>query len=464
LAKLHFGFNSLAGDLPDDFLAAVEEDTVFTIDLSNNQLTGTVHKSYDRFQKIDLYLEGNRIAGIDQELCDNDDWMSGNVGSFGCEAILCPSGTSGGRRKFSDVGCELCPTATLEDAYLGQVGCGKESSQITGERGILALFHKRMGGSGWRLSDNWNTDASICSWHGIDCDEDGSVASIQLGSNNLVGNFPTEIYTLPKLMHLKLHDNNIAMDFTGIENARNLQTLVLDNTGLKSLNGVGQARSLVELKVGHNSLSGDLPEELSRLINLRTLDVSHNSLSGFLPYWLRGLVSLTTLLASDNTFSGPMNDMASLSDLEYVDLSSNQLTGTVPPTLLAGSPRDKKVLVDLSKNNLAGMVPADIGRLSRLTILLQDNQITGLQRGICDVEGLNDYTVMSFGCDAILCPVGTWNQLGRQSNEDMPCEPCNKAKYMGSTHCGKSGATNVAKTMTISLTLAVGTLLSWMLV
>jgi Leucine-rich repeat (LRR) protein len=86
------------------------------------------------------------------------------------------------------------------------------------------------------------------------------VVSIQLGSNKLVGLFPTEIFQLPSLVHLKLYDNTVRMDFTGIENARNLQTLSLDKTGLESLEGVGQARSLVELNVGQNKLNGGLPE------------------------------------------------------------------------------------------------------------------------------------------------------------------------------------------------------------
>jgi len=460
LSQLMVGNNKLDGDLPEDFLAAVEEDTLFTIDLSNNKFTGTVHGSWDRFQNMNLYLEGNRIAEIDQGLCSNAEWMSGGVGSFGCDAILCPAGTMGGRRQFTDIGCEVCRAVNTEGSYLGQVNCGESEAVLTGEQGILELFYNRMGGNGWRSSENWMTDTTICAWYGVDCNEDGSVASIQLGSNQLVGSFPTEIFQLPNLVHLKLHDNDIQMSFLGIENARNLETLSLDSTGLESLNGVGQARSLVELNVGHNKLK-DLPEELSRLINLRTLDVSHNLLGGFLPYWMPGLVSLTTFTASNNQFSGPVSDFSSFSNLVYVDLSANQLTGSVPSTLLGGAPDDEKVVIDLSSNMINGVVPAELGRLSRLSLQLQDNRITEIDSDLCNVEGINDYDVMSFGCDAILCPAGTWNNIGRQSNEDMPCEPCSKAKFMGSTHCGKSSA---PKTLATSLGLLLGAVITWIVV
>jgi hypothetical protein len=231
----------------------------------------------------------------------------------------------------------------------------------------------------------------------------------------------------------------------------------LDNTGLESLEGIGQARSLVELNVDYNKLSGPIPEEMSRLVNLRTFDVSHNKLDGFLPYWLRSLVSLTTLSASNNKFSGPVYDFATLGDLIYLDLSHNQLTGPVPSTLFGSAADDEKAVADFSFNKLSGTVPGDLSHLSRLSLQVEGNYISGVDSALCDVEGWNDYGVHSFGCDAILCPAGTWNQLGRQSAEDVPCNPCRKAKYMGTTHCN-SGA---ASLRTLGL-WAVG-VISWML-
>ncbi|KAL3915907.1 MAG: hypothetical protein SGILL_005427, partial [Bacillariaceae sp.] len=403
LSHVILGDNKLEGELPDDFLATVEEDAILTVDLSNNKLSGRVHGSYDRFQKLNIYLQGNRISEIASDLCNNADWMAGGVGSFGCDAILCPAGTAGGRRQFSGTGCEVCPGGGSEASYLGQVGCG-QAATAKGERGILELFFDRMGGPNWSRSDNWMTDTSVCSWYGIDCEEDGSVASIQLGSNGLSGNFPTEVYQLPSLIRLKLYGNSIAMDFTGIENARSLRTLDLEKTGLNTLNGIGQARSLAELKVGSNGLRGALPEELSRLVNLETLDIAHNGLGGFLPFWMRGLVSLTTVTASNNAFSGPVPDFASLDRLVYLDFSYNQLTGEIPSSMLASAPSDEKVVVDLSHNKIGGSVPGDLGRLSLLSIQLQDNFIMEVDSDLCEVDGLNDFTVMSFGCSGILCP------------------------------------------------------------
>jgi hypothetical protein len=207
------------------------------------------------------------------------------------------------------------------------------------------------------------------------------------------------------------------------------------------------------------SFAISLIPELSRLINLRTLDVASNALEGTLPFWLNGLVSLTSFSASNNQFSGPVYDFAPLVSLSYLDLSSNVLTGSLPPTLLAGVPANEKLVVDLSRNKLDGRVPAELARMTRLSIQLQDNRISEIDQELCKTDGLNDFDVLSFGCDGILCPVGTWNPLGRQSNEDMPCQPCNKAKFMGATNCGKSSATTVAST----IGLLLGAAFTWVL-
>ena len=495
LTQLIVGANKLDGTLPEDLLIAVDPlESLFHVDITNNMISGTVHGSYDRFEKMDLYLEGNLISSIDDGLCNNLSWMSGGVGSYGCDAILCPVGTSnyGGRRQFTNDGCTPCndrKETSTGASYLGQSSCSADPSSFSSstsssssiadatatidatatantaaERSILELLYDQTGGSkSWKSSNEWKTETSVCTWYGINCDENGSVASIQLGSNGLRGSMPTEIFSLPNLVHLKMYGNDLDVDFTGIENARNLQTLGLDDTGLTSLDGIGKARSLIELNVRYNKLNGDLPEELSKLVNLLTLDISHNKFSGPLPFWMKNLASLTSFTASNNNLSGSVLDFASLSKLSYLDLSYNQFEGTVPPTLLASSPPDDKVVVNLSHNKIEGVVPADLSRLYRLSIQLQENEISGIDEDLCKTDGVNDFDALSFGCNGILCPVGTWNSLGRQSNEDVPCEPCKKAKFMGTTNCGGSSDSAISKKPTVILGLIFGVGISWMM-
>ncbi len=462
LRTILLGDNKLEGDLPEDLLTALEGDLPITVDLSNNLVTGKVHGTYNRFKRMNLILQGNFITEVDDKLCVQDNWMQGSVGQYGCDAILCPAGTMGGRRQFMDSVCQPCDEKKSSDiSYFGQAVCNNDANLKMSEREILELLFHQCGGTVWQSSKFWMTETSICDWYGIGCDENGSVTSIQLGGNQLTGSFPTEIYLLPNLMHLKLYSNALHFSFEGIENAKKLKTLGLDNTGLSSLKGVGRARSLHELNVAFNKLAGVVPEEISRLVNLRSLDISRNNLSGLLPYWLQSLVSLTTFSGSHNKLSGPVFDFATLNNLIYFDLSHNQLTGALPPTLFKSVATEEKVVADLSFNFLTGQLPAALAHLPRLSIQLQENQISGVDSELCQVEGWNDFTVKSYGCDAILCPIGSWNHLGRQSNDNSPCTVCGKAKYMGTTHCPGSGA---ASTRGTALTVCTIAFLSWILV
>lgn len=118
--------NSFHGPLTSDLLGRASVFRPLTVDLSNNQLTGAVPAELARFSSLTLYLRNNQITEIPDALCSMTDWNGGDVGRFGCSAILCPSGTSNtiGRqsRSFSD--CTQCLNGS---SYLGQTQCGNPS-------------------------------------------------------------------------------------------------------------------------------------------------------------------------------------------------------------------------------------------------------------------------------------------------------------------------------------------------
>jgi hypothetical protein len=73
------------------------------------------------------------------------------------------------------------------------------------------------------------------------------------------------------------------------------------------------------------------------------------------------------------------------------------------------------------------------------------NKIEGFGSNICDVDaneenkidGWMNGLVQLFGCNAILCPVDTFSDTGRQEEEETPCEPCSSGTdgLMGATTC-----------------------------
>jgi Leucine-rich repeat (LRR) protein len=114
-----------------------------------------------------------------------------------------------------------------------------------------------------------------------------------------VGTVPTSklFDSLPKLEKMYLYSNEITFPFDGIDKAPNLKTLVLDSIAATLLDGVGAARSVVNLNVASNRLTS-LPEELSNSISRKELNVRENQISGPIPTWLNELLSLTVLKAS----------------------------------------------------------------------------------------------------------------------------------------------------------------------
>jgi Leucine-rich repeat (LRR) protein len=437
LNALYLGGNQFEGSIPSELLRGANLDAALTVDLSSNVLTGTIPGALSRFMYLNLKTQDNFITGVDSRLCVLDGWMNGNVREYGCDAILCPASTtsSTGKQMFDNEACADCGGGDGVKFY-GQTTCGVRDVVLT-ERELLQQLYDATDGRNWHTNDNWYTNVHYCGWYGVTCDSAKSVVNIVLGSNKLKGSIPTSLYQLPNLARLSLFSNEIDISFQGIERARNLRSLILDSTGLNSLEGIGDARGLKELNVRYNSLEA-LPSEMQRLVHLESLEASNNKLKGALPTWLSNLPALDTLVVSNNNLSGPLPDFADLPSLVFLDLSHNQFTGTVPPMLMKNSFVEEKIFVDFTDNRLTGTVPSDLKRLDRLQIQLQDNQITGLSEDLCKLNGWMDDDVEMYGCDGIMCPAGTYNAAGRQNADQGECTFCKVAKYMGQTKC--SGA------------------------
>lgn len=156
-------------------------------------------------------------------------------------------------------------------------------------------------------------------------------------------------------------------------------------------NETSQFLRLTYLNVSHNTLVGPLVSVLGTYPKLNVIDLSFNHLSGLLLSSLFTSSTLAHLHLSNNHFTGgiplqkilPLSPVSSLepspltqySYLETLDLSSNQLNGSVPREIgLIGSLR----ALDLSKNDFTGSIPSEINKLDNLVDLdLSVNFFTG---------------------------------------------------------------------------------------
>ncbi|OAY39955.1 receptor-like protein EIX2 [Manihot esculenta] len=136
------------------------------------------------------------------------------------------------------------------------------------------------------------------------------------------------------------------------------------------------------LNFSFNSLEGHIPNTF-KLIPYAIVDLSFNQFTGPVP-----LPNALSLDLSHNQFYGSMPENISqvMSSLQILSLSSNQLTGGIPASIVKLSLN----VLDLSKNNLAGSIPPNIGNCSSLTVLdLQKNNLSGgIPNSIGQLNGL----------------------------------------------------------------------------
>ncbi|KAH0633221.1 probable inactive receptor kinase At5g58300 [Solanum tuberosum] len=157
----------------------------------------------------------------------------------------------------------------------------------------------------------WNTNSSICTWHGVSCSSDGTrVVALRLPGIGLYGPIPDNtIGRLDALTTLSLHSNAL----TG--------NLPSDITSLPSLRFIF---------IQQNKFSGEIPSSLSLQLNF--IDLSFNSFSGEIPTTIQNLTHLTGLNLQNNSLTGSIPNV-NLPRLTQLNMSNNQLNGSIPPSL-----------------------------------------------------------------------------------------------------------------------------------
>ena len=112
------------------------------------------------------------------------------------------------------------------------------------------------------------------------------------------------------------------------------------------------------------------------LSNLIFVDLSNNQITGLIPFLLGNLPSLTTLDLYHNQINKSIPlEIQNLTNLEELYLSSNNINGSILSTL---SLLSNLILLDLSYNQITSLIPFSLSNLTSLrTLYLSHNQING---------------------------------------------------------------------------------------
>ena len=115
LTEIKLNGNSLTGTIPSNSLQVLDPSLVVSVDLRSNQLSGALPNDLMRFDHLEILLVDNKITQLPRSYCSESKWMNGSVGSYGCNAILCPANShnsAAGRQESNENPISILLTAS----------------------------------------------------------------------------------------------------------------------------------------------------------------------------------------------------------------------------------------------------------------------------------------------------------------------------------------------------------------
>ncbi|CAL9762604.1 unnamed protein product [Musa acuminata subsp. burmannicoides] len=376
---------SIEDVLPDWFW----NNSAFSINLSQNQINGTLPTSLEQMTNLDtLKLSMNLLEGPIPR---------------------------------------LPPYLSYLNFYNNSFSGSLSSISLTLELELMDLSHNNINGSIpsficnltqlriLDLSSNQISGEIPSCWQETD-----SLFYINLADNKLSGEIPSSIEKLTQLRSLHLNNNSLHGHLP--LSLKNCSGLVFLDLGDNKFSGsiptwiAQNFQNLEVLRLCSNMFFGNIPTELGQLHHLHIIDLANNNLSGPIPrsfgnlnatktFRQRKLTSLSQHIVYRALRRGQLYDTYDdsitltikgksliFSTIVYlvniIDFSNNNLTGEIPVEI--GSLSALQTL-NLSRNNLVGQIPTTIGATKSLeTLDLSFNKLSGdIPQSLSDLYYLN---------------------------------------------------------------------------
>lgn len=369
LSYLWMANTNLNGEIPEFFGELTE---MYQLDLSENSLSGSIPAGIWSLKNLKyLYLFKNNFVGQIK--------INGTIGALELEKIDVSINQLNGTipEEFGNLS-KLSILLMYYNQFSGEIPVSISLLPALSE---LRLFNNRLTGflppDLGKNSPLWNIEVSDNMLSGElpqNLCAGGALESIIVFNNNLTGSLPASLGSCTTLGNIMIQNNSFSGDFPfGVwASAVNLTTVQMQGNALSGTLPEKLPWNLSRLEMGNNRFSGKIP---SWAENLLVFKADNNSLSGELPANMTGLSKLQSLSLGGNQIFGEIPPaISTLEFLTMLNLSHNQLTGGIPASI--GSLRSLNTL-DLSANQLSGEIPAVIGSLNMNILNLSSNRLSG---------------------------------------------------------------------------------------
>ena len=318
VTKFSLRSNLFSGPIP--IRIGLEMSQLTVLDLSDNFLNGSIPSSINGLSDLGfLLLSNNHLSGNIP-----NHWKSMQNLLY---IDLSKNNLSG------DIPSSMFSLPSLSWLQLS-------NNNLSGNLSFCLKFVSSISLSTLDLGEN-RLSGTIPKWIG---ERLSSITILRLRGNMLFGRIPKQLCGSTYIHVLDLAHNN----FSG-----SIPSCLGSLAGYKYFNGTifPEVTEHMDLVV-----KGRQYEYYNQISNVSLMDFSKNSLSGEIPAELTNLTSLNSLNLSWNQFTGKIpENIGALHQLETLDLSNNHISGHIPPSM---SSMTFLSHLNLSYNNLSGEIPS----------------------------------------------------------------------------------------------------------
>ncbi|GFY85743.1 receptor like protein 45 [Actinidia rufa] len=207
-----------------------------------------------------------------------------------------------------------------------------------------------------------------------------------VSDNQLTGNIalsPLNILKSLEYLSLSSNDFQVPVSFKSFANHSNLKVILCHSNTLTGENDSYtwapkfQLRAFVLSSRNRDNSIAAIPNFLYYQYDLRFIDLSHTKLSGMFPTWLlENNTSLEGIHLSDNSLVGtlklPPHHYPNLLDIDVSNnkIGDNKFNGNIPSQLCQCQ---QLTILDLSQNNLSGSLPPCLGNTFPSEVIIPDS-------------------------------------------------------------------------------------------